>query len=998
MFFRLSKKGRRYSFSVLLGVSLLLLLIASAPAQATINVQVAPGGTVDIVLDSSVVPVHTGGWGAFNYLGINGPFGRGTTARVSMNGISVDNWGTGNFNATSPSNRVYTGETLRYTNDGTGVNTTVSVTGSWGNGMDTQAETVNILITNNGASVVSINMMDPNPTVASSVRWQVLFDQAVTGVKASNFQLSGGVTGSAITGVSGSGTTWTVTASTGTGTGLLGLNMVNGTGVSPQVLGLSFTGQPYSFDLSPIIVTNPANVTILAGQSATMTATVGSRSASAADPIKYQWYNAPVGTRSNPVCAQGSVTTSPAAISCPVGTPSSSPANGYWVDVWNNYNAGSLHTVSMDGRVYVNHLPALAVNLGLAVDNNSSVTLTTGRLQATDQDQDASSLTYTVTTAPAHGTLNRTTFTQWDIDNGQVTYTPTSGYFGSDGFIVKVSDGVPAPAEGILTNKSVAISVNDPPVFIGSTTTLTVEKNSSATDIKNLLHVSDMDASQTLTWSQTSAPDHGGVLGLSGVTATSGSANIAPGDTITYQPATGYSGPETFTIQVSDGTTTATRTISVTVNDSYTVTYNGNGNDAGSVPTDGSSPYNGGTSVTVLGNTGSLTRAGYTFTGWNSAADGSDTAYAVGSSFTIFSNVILYAAWQEIPIATAASAITAEGFTANWNAAAGATRYYLDVATDSGFTSLVGGYNNKDVGNTTSSSVTGLAPGTTYYYRVRAYNGLGSSDESNTISVATRSGRVSGVIVDPAAPSHLYCTVDGGGVFSSTDSGGTWAATSGQPASNRLQAIVLQPGAPAKLFAASYGSGVYVSPDSGASWSACTNSGLTGSALNVTTLASDATGRLYAGTGTGIFTSTDCDAWTSITGDLSIDATKPPVAIVIDPTLPNTIYAGLDGGGVYKSINGGTNWTAANNNLTNLRVKALARSSAGTFFAATYGNGVFNTTDSGDTWSVCGSMANQNVLSLTIDGSGRLYAGTEAGIFTSTNNCATWTAINSTLP
>ena len=60
----------------------------------------------------------------------------------------------------------------------------------------------------------------------------------------------------------------------------------------------------------------------------------------------------------------------------------------------------------------------------------------------------------------------------------------------------------------------------------------------------------------------------------------------------------------------------------------YSVTYNGNTNTGGSVPTDGNSYINGDT-VTVLGNTGSLTRVGYTFAGWNTAADGSGASYSI---------------------------------------------------------------------------------------------------------------------------------------------------------------------------------------------------------------------------------------------------------------------------------------------------------------------------------------------------------------------------------
>jgi len=85
--------------------------------------------------------------------------------------------------------------------------------------------------------------------------------------------------------------------------------------------------------------------------------------------------------------------------------------------------------------------------------------------------------------------------------------------------------------------------------------------------------------------------------------------------------------------------------------DSFTITYNGNGNTAGTVPVDPASPYQSGVTVTVLGNAGDLTRINdggisYRFTGWNTKADGSGIDQAEGSYFTMgVSNVILYAQW-----------------------------------------------------------------------------------------------------------------------------------------------------------------------------------------------------------------------------------------------------------------------------------------------------------------------------------------------------------------
>ena len=60
----------------------------------------------------------------------------------------------------------------------------------------------------------------------------------------------------------------------------------------------------------------------------------------------------------------------------------------------------------------------------------------------------------------------------------------------------------------------------------------------------------------------------------------------------------------------------------------YTVTYDGNSSTGGDRPGRRVSPYTTGATVTVLGNTGTLVKTGYTFAGWNTAANGSGTAYA----------------------------------------------------------------------------------------------------------------------------------------------------------------------------------------------------------------------------------------------------------------------------------------------------------------------------------------------------------------------------------
>jgi uncharacterized repeat protein (TIGR02543 family) len=110
-------------------------------------------------------------------------------------------------------------------------------------------------------------------------------------------------------------------------------------------------------------------------------------------------------------------------------------------------------------------------------------------------------------------------------------------------------------------------------------------------------------------------------------------------------------GDEIFGVGLSNQTGGATTGISlagVTITDNdvsltYPVTYNANGATSGSAPVAQTKTNN--VILTIASNSGNLAKTGYTFAGWNTAANSSGTDYAAGGGYTANASVTLYAKW-----------------------------------------------------------------------------------------------------------------------------------------------------------------------------------------------------------------------------------------------------------------------------------------------------------------------------------------------------------------
>lgn len=142
-----------------------------------------------------------------------------------------------------------------------------------------------------------------------------------------------------------------------------------------------------------------------------------------------------------------------------------------------------------------------------------------------------------------------------------------------------------------------------------------------------------------------------------------------------------YTANQTFTI--TGNTTLYAKWSSASL---LSVTYHGNTSTGGTAPTDSTS-YASGATVTVM-SAGSLTKSNATFTGWNTAANGSGTPLAVNQTFPISQSMNLYAQWQAT-ITLGTPQLTWQSgapYTLTWTAITGATGYSVRTCTDNGTT------------------------------------------------------------------------------------------------------------------------------------------------------------------------------------------------------------------------------------------------------------------------------------------------------------------------
>jgi hypothetical protein len=187
-------------------------------------------------------------------------------------------------------------------------------------------------------------------------------------------------------------------------------------------------------------------------------------------------------------------------------------------------------------------------------------------------------------------------------------------------------------------------------------------------------------------------------------------------------------------------------------------------------------------------------------------------------------------------------------------------------------------------------------------------------------------------------------------------------------------------------FAGTWGGGLFYSTNQGTNW---VYSGLIGEKV-----------RSMAVQGTNIFAGTHTGVWHSTNNGVSWAATNNGTQTLdyIYAMDTSGIYLLAGGyGGISRTSDGGATWTLETGGLPDMQytlVGAFAGSS-GNLFCGVPGIGVFRSTNHGSVWSIVDSitLGNKAVRALAMADT-NLFAGTEGGVFHSTNNGVSWTEFN----
>lgn len=314
------------------------------------------------------------------------------------------------------------------------------------------------------------------------------------------------------------------------------------------------------------------------------------------------------------------------------------PDDGYHFGSVSVSNSGT-ETAAADGTPGVYYILDDATVTATCIENEYDNTVTTGGNGSTTPSGTVSIKQVSGTSISASANTNYV-FDHWTATGGGIS--PTSSTTNPQSFTATSTDGtITAHFVDRYGFYGTGGVLDDWNVWMGlpNTETNTFSKSYTLTkDVTYTFKIVDRDGSGTW-WGNQGGTNTNLVINrsASGVAKQLYSAT-SKNENITITPD--VSGDYTFSYNSNS------HQLTITYPTSYKVTYDDNGKTSGDVP-DVGTYYLPNATVTVLGNTESLVKSGYTFLGWNTQADGLGTDYAAGETFEIADNTPLYAKWQD---------------------------------------------------------------------------------------------------------------------------------------------------------------------------------------------------------------------------------------------------------------------------------------------------------------------------------------------------------------
>ncbi len=222
-----------------------------------------------------------------------------------------------------------------------------------------------------------------------------------------------------------------------------------------------------------------------------------------------------------------------------------------------------------------------------------------------------------------------------------------------------------------------------------------------------------------------------------------------------------------------------------------------------------------------------------------------------------------------------------------------------------------------------------------------------------------------------------------GGVFMSSDNGFNWTPVLEGVSVSCLVAMN------GSVYCGTSNGEVFFSNDNGSNWTSLNTNWPQYTEIRALAIIGDVI--LLGTSDQGVFQSINGGiSWTSVSGGLFNNYVN------CFAQNGNYWYAGTEGGGAYLTSDNGNSWHAINNGLGYSWVNSLTASD-NNLFAATYGSGVLRFSEVDNTWHAVNNGLSRCRIHCMAANDVSVFAGTDRGVFVSTDNGISWNTSASSL-